>query len=158
MHQGHILPTVLIALYNTGTVITNIAGYFGASGATNNYGIIVPSSVDIRVFTPPLPNSYLDVAGSFGTGISAISSATTLDASYSTVLATPSSAYTITLPAANTTGRRLYSLCTMVPAVMLLRFHGQALIISPRGSSITTLALTGGSVTLQSDGVQMVCR
>ena len=42
MRRHRIRHTVLIvSISNNGTTSTNIAGYFGASGATNNYGIIV---------------------------------------------------------------------------------------------------------------------
>lgn len=138
---------------NTGTTSTNIAGYFSASGATNNYGIIVPSSGGYSGFNTASPNSYLDVAGSFGTSISTIAAATTLDASYSTVLATPSSAYTVTLPVANTAGRRLYKVVYNGSGSNIITISRSGSDnISSEGSSLTTLALTGGSVTLQSDG------
>lgn len=43
------------AVTNTGTTSTNVAGYFSASGATNNYALVVPSTggnVGVGIVTP----------------------------------------------------------------------------------------------------------
>src|ERR1019366_9567876 len=56
------------------------------------------------------PQSKLDINGSIGSAVNTVSGATTLDATYSAVIATPSSAYTITLPAAASSARRVYTI------------------------------------------------
>ena len=50
---------------NTGTTSTNIAGYFSASGATNNYGLIVENGdVGIGITTPGRNLDVLDATAS----------------------------------------------------------------------------------------------
>jgi len=42
-NASHVAYGVVSAVSNTGTTSTNVAGYFSASGATNNYALVVPS-------------------------------------------------------------------------------------------------------------------
>ncbi|MCW3126347.1 MAG: hypothetical protein JWO03_2005 [Bacteroidetes bacterium] len=100
------------------------------------------------------PVSKLDVTGSLGTAIQTVSGATTLDATYSTILATPGSAYTITLPAVATSTRRVYQIVYNGTAGgNTITIKGNAAEnITIGGISSNTFLLTGGSVTLQSSG------
>jgi len=61
-NASHTAYGLYSAVTNTGTTSTNIAGYFSASGATNNYGLIVgDGNVGIGDTTPSFA---LDVTGS----------------------------------------------------------------------------------------------
>lgn len=100
------------------------------------------------------PLSKLDITGSMATAIQTISSATTLDGTQSTILATPSSAYTITLPTAASSTRRIYTIVYSGTAggnTITIKGNGSENIVNG-GTSANTLALTGGSVELQSNG------
>ncbi|MEZ4210184.1 MAG: tail fiber domain-containing protein [Patescibacteria group bacterium] len=44
-NASHTAYGTYVTVTNTGTTSTNIAGYFSASGATNNYGLVVPNGL-----------------------------------------------------------------------------------------------------------------
>lgn len=71
------------------------------------------------------PKSMLDVNGSLGTKVSAITANTTLDINYSVVLCNSSSAMTVTLPAAATCSGRQYT---------IKNINTGAVTITPNGS------------------------
>jgi hypothetical protein len=66
-NDAHTAYGLYSAVTNTGTTSTNVGGYFSASGATNNYGLIVESgNVGIGTATPL---STLDVRGTIENGL-----------------------------------------------------------------------------------------
>jgi parallel beta-helix repeat protein len=66
-NTGHTAYGIYSTVTNTGTTSTNVAGYFSASGATNNYGLIVASgNVGFGTTTPSYP---LDVVGTSTVGV-----------------------------------------------------------------------------------------
>lgn len=77
-NASHTAYGIQSAVTNSGATSTNIAGYFSASGATNNYALIVPSTggrVGIGTLTPTM---VLDVTSATTTaGESAIRGAST---------------------------------------------------------------------------------
>ncbi len=141
-----------------GGAAINYGGYFIASGGASNYGIIVPNNGGFVGLYTTTPVNTLDVFGSYGTQMSAtvLTANTTLDGTYSTVLVNPSGgAFTITLPTPGPTNiRRIYTLVYSPSTVTT-----NAVTIQPTSGSIITngvssvsISLTGGSVTLQSNG------
>jgi hypothetical protein len=101
-NPSHIAYGVFSSVSNTGTTNTNIAGYFNASGATNNYGIIVPSgNVGIGTSSPASP---LHVIGNaqFGAPTSSNGSQIWNNASNANTVTINSgittTSYTLTLP------------------------------------------------------------
>ena len=70
-NASHTAYGLYSAVTNTGTTSTNVGGYFSASGATNNYGLIVENgSVGIGTTAP---GANLEVAGQCITGDSLLS-------------------------------------------------------------------------------------
>lgn len=109
-------------------------------------------NIGIRTISP---KSYADVAGSFGTGISSINSAKTLDETYSTIVVTPSSTYTITLPSASSGLRRIYKFfyngSSGQSNTITIAATGTDKIMYGGGNS-SSVSFTGGSLSIQSDG------
>ncbi|HTA26324.1 MAG TPA: hypothetical protein VK809_00940 [Bacteroidia bacterium] len=141
-----------------GGAAINYGGYFTASGGASNYGIIVPNNGGFAGLYTTTPVNTLDVFGSFGTQMSTavLTANTTLDATHSTVLVNPTGgAFTITLPTPGPTNiRRVYTIVYSPSAVTV-----NAVTIQPTAGSIITngvssasITLSGGSVTLQSNG------
>jgi hypothetical protein len=100
------------------------------------------------------PQSTFDISGSFGNAITTVSSATTIDDTYGTILATPSSAFTITLPSVSTSRRRIYRIVyngTSGGNTITIKGNASDNIIVG-STSANTITLSSGSVTLQSDG------
>lgn len=95
---------------NTGSTSKNVAGYFSASGATNNYGLIVENGT-VGIGTTS-PGTLLTVNGPIATAITSVSTSTTLGAAHSVVVVrTSGTAVTITLPAvASTNAGRVYTI------------------------------------------------
>ncbi len=142
----------------TGAATINYGGYFSASGATSNYGVVVPNNGGFTGLYTSTPQSTLDVFGSFATQISsaAITANTTLDGTYSTVLANPvGGAFTVTLPTAGATNiRRSYTIvyapsAATANAVTIQAATGSIYTGSTANASIS---MTGGSITIQSNG------
>ena len=138
----------------TGASTTNVAGYFTATGATNNYaGIFDQGNVGIGTTAPV---STLDINGSFASAITSISSATTLTGAHSTVIATPPAAgsnYNITLPTAGATNaRRIYTIVCNGSNAGTITITPTAGNIFYDGTGSATFILNSGTVKLQSDG------
>ncbi|MBI3261448.1 hypothetical protein HYZ64_03715 [Candidatus Berkelbacteria bacterium] len=97
-NSSHTAYGIRSQVTDTGTSSTNIGGYFSASGASSNYGLIVNAgSVGIGTTTP---NSTLDVQGSMSNAAATKTASYTLTASDHTIFANLSGNITITLPAA----------------------------------------------------------
>ena len=117
-------------------------GTYGGSNAAPANGIIVSGFVGIGTASPV---SNLDVAGSTGSAIKLVSTNTTLDATYSTVIiqAIHSS---ITFPSAASSTRRVYTIVnqtgTAQTTTSYLNFSNAA----------TTNVPANSSITVQSDG------
>ena len=118
----------------------------------------VPNNGGFSGFYTATPVNTLDVFGSVGYQMStaAVTAATTLDATYSTVLANPTGgAFTITLPTAGATNiRRFYTIVYSPSAAT-----ANAVTVKAATGNIYTgvtanasIALTNGSVTIQSNG------
>jgi hypothetical protein len=135
--------------------------YFSVSYNAAN---TVPAQVGVNV-NPA--QSTLDDNGSFGYASITVSGATTLTNAYSTVYATPGSGYTITLPSATTSARRImnivyqgglvnYNTSSTSDIVNIQAAGGQNIVSGnlTYASGTTSFALGSGSVTLQSDGTQ----
>ena len=60
-NSSHTAYGISSVVTNTGTTSTNVGGYFSASGATNNYGIIVPSG-GIGIGTTTVPVTAIGAA------------------------------------------------------------------------------------------------
>jgi hypothetical protein len=142
----------------TGATTINYGGFFSAANGTNNYGVVVPINGGFTGLYTSTPQSTLDVFGSEGSQISgvAITANTTLDGTYSTILANPTAgAFTITLPTAGPTNiRRKYTIVYSPSAAT-----ANAVTIQPTAGNIYTgvtpnvsLSLIGGSITVQSNG------
>ncbi len=100
------------------------------------------------------PLSKFEVNGSFGEATTTVNSTTTLDATYAIVLATPATAYNITLPLANSATLRVYTIVyngTAGGNIITIDASGSDNIISD-ANSYTSYALSGGTITVQSDG------
>ena len=79
-NASHTAYGINSAVTNTGTTSTNIAGYFSASGATNNYGIIVPSGGgNVGIGTSAPTNALHVVASSDPLLLSGVQTGTTSD-------------------------------------------------------------------------------
>jgi hypothetical protein len=134
----------------TGASTTNIGGYFNASGATNNYALIVPSGGGSVGIGTTAPASTLDVQGSLGFKTTSISGATTLDQTHNVVLATAGAGgFTITLPAAASNTGKTYYIKKIDNAAGLITIDGNA---SETIDGATTLVLY-----VQYDAVRIVC-
>lgn len=102
--------------YNiTSTQVGTIGGFLWnptltASGNFNIYGFVSAPAASKSGFGLNIPLHTVDVAGSFGTNITSVSTNTTLDATYHTVTVDASGGnITITLPTAGATNiRRIY--------------------------------------------------
>ena len=139
-----------------GGAAINYGGYFNATGGASNYAVVVPSGGGNSGFNTITPVSTVDDFGSMGTQISAslVTANTTLDGTYSTILANPTSgAFTVTLPAANTCNRRIYTIVYSPSSAT-----ANAVTIASASSIFTgsvanaTLSLTTGSIQVQSNG------
>ena len=64
-NASHTAYGLYSAVTNTGATSTNVGGYFTASGATNNYAIIVPSTGGNVGIGTTNPNQQLEITGNF---------------------------------------------------------------------------------------------
>jgi hypothetical protein len=124
---------------------------FSAAGTSTTPGEV---GVDLAAGTAPV--NSLDVNGSVGSAIASISAATTLSAANSTVIATPSSAYTITLPAVANSSRRVYTIVyNGYPNTNTITIKGNAAEnIVWNNVSANTYSLNSGTLQLQTDGIK----
>lgn len=140
----------------------NYGGYFSASGGTNNYGVVVPAGGGNSGFGTNAPVSNLDDAGSFGigtfnftTGVGGGSYSLTALANACTYIATPppvAQTYTLTLPSPVANPRQIYTVVYYGTGLGTIDLVPAANTIYQNGVSINPLPITGGSITVQSDG------
>ncbi len=106
------------------------------------------------------PVNTVDDNGSFGTGTinmaPGIATTTPLTNAYSTIIATPtavSTTYTLTLPSATANVRRIYTIVYAGSGGGTIDITSPvAGVIKENGATVAMVALSQGSITLQSDG------
>ncbi len=138
-----------INLNNSGSSTTTI-------GNSGTGAVIIGNSTGLTGINNASPKSTLDVTGSIGTAITTISGATTLTTANSTVIATPGSAYTITLPAVATCAGRNYNIVYGGnPNINTITIKGNAAEnIVWNNVASNTYALNSGTLQLQNDGTK----
>jgi len=136
----------------TGSGTNNYVARWTPNGTTLGTGLIVDNGTGVGIGTTA-PKSFVDDSGSFGTGIVSTSTTYTLDATSNTLLAAPGT-YTVTLPPVAGAARRLYKIVyNGAPdnGVISIKGNSNDNIVC-NGSATNMFGLSGGSITLQSNG------
>jgi len=150
--SGANVSTGYAAYFNkTGASVTNIAGYFTATGATNNYAIIVPSTGGRVGIGTATPTAVLQLKAGTATASTAplkLTSGALLTVAEAGAIEFLTDAYyaTITTGAARKTFAFLESNAVNNRGINVT-FDGQGIIIPLNTNSIIAAAATNGTIT-----------